>query len=170
MYKNHSHIGSTGKFAISSFRGLGQGPMIFDSSSACINEANSLKSFYSSIPQTNSIYHSHEVKGEGDQYSHQHHSDKLVKHDFKYYCFQSSSIDFDATEFKDVWYMKAIILEKTRYPIGWGETDCKPKKKKMEIAEIIIPIIQADFTQIQILLIYIKDYTSQDSIHIINVS
>ena len=127
--KNHSHIGSTGKFAISSFRGLGQGPMIFDSSSACINEANSLKSFYSSIPQTNSIYHSHDVKGEGDQYSHRHHSDKLVKHDFKYYCFQSSSIDFDATELKDVWYMKAITLEKTRYPIGWGETDCKPKKK-----------------------------------------
>ncbi len=127
--KNHRHIGSTGKFAISSFRGTDQGPMIFDSKSACINEAHSLKTFYSSVPDTSYLYHSHEVKGEGDQYSHEHRSNNLMKYDFKYYCFQSSSNDFDATELKDVWYIKSIFIEKTKYPIGWGETDCKPKKK-----------------------------------------
>ena len=127
--KNHSHIGSTGKFAISSFRGTDEGPMIFDSSSACINAANNLKTFYSSVGDTSYYYHLHEVKGEGDQYSHEHRSNNLMKYDFKYYCFQSSSIDFDATELKDVWYIKSIFIEKTKYPIGWGETDCKPKKK-----------------------------------------
>jgi len=127
--KNHSHIGSTGKFAISSFRGMDQGPMIFDSRSACINEAHRLKTFFSSIPETNSLYHSHEVRGEGAQYSHQHRSNKLIKYDFKYYCFQSSSIDFDATNLKDVWYLKSFHTVNTKYPLGWGETDCKPKKK-----------------------------------------
>ena len=127
--KNHSHIGSTGKFAISSFRGIDQGPMIFDSSSACINEADSLKTFYSSVPDTTNLYHSHEVKGEGGQYSHVHRSNNLMKHDFKYYCLQSSSIDFDLTELKDVWYLESILTENTKYTLGWGETDCKPKNK-----------------------------------------
>ena len=47
--KNHSHTGTTGKYAIRNYDGVDQGPMIFDSSSACINAANNLKIFYGNI-------------------------------------------------------------------------------------------------------------------------
>ena len=127
--KNHFHEGSTGKFAINSFKGTDQGPMIFDSSSACINEAQSLKTFYGTIPATHNENHTHAVKGEGDEYWHSHIANQLQKFDFKYFCFQSSSIDFDTTELKDVWYLKSIFTEKSKYPRDWGNTDCRPKNK-----------------------------------------
>ncbi len=126
--KNHSHTGTTGKFAIRNYDGADQGPMIFDSSSACINAANNLKTFYGTIPETHSFNHTHEVKGEGETW-HSHNANQLQKIDFKYFCFQSSSIDFDLTELKDVWYMKSIFTEKSRFPMDWGNSDCRPKKK-----------------------------------------
>ena len=126
--KNHSHTGSTGRFSVSNFRGPDSGPMLFDSRSACIKVANDLQSFYRQTPESHIVYHSHEVKGEGLQFYHRHTSNKLRKLDFKYFCYQSSSIDFDATELDDVWYMKSFFTEKSKYPYGWGETDCRPKK------------------------------------------
>ena len=42
----------------------------------------------------------------------------------------TSSIDFDATELNDVWYMKSFITENSKYPYQWGETDCRPKNIK----------------------------------------
>ena len=126
--KNHRHTGSTGKYAIKNYDGEDQGPMIFDSSSACINAANNLKTFYGTIPETHNLSHSHEVKGQGETW-HSHIANKLRKMDFKYFCFQSSSIDFDATELGDVWYMKSIFTEKSKSPRGWGDTDCRPKNK-----------------------------------------
>ena len=127
--KIHSHTGSTGRFAITNYDGTDQGPMLFDSRSACVNVADNLKTFYRTTPQTYHLYHSHEVNGEGGEYSHSHLSDKLQKFDFKYFCFQSSSMDFDATGLNDVWYMKSIFTKRSKFPWGWGNTDCKPKKK-----------------------------------------
>ena len=126
--KNHSHTGTTGKYAIRNYDGVDQGPMIFDSSSACINAANNLKIFYGTAPETHSLSHRHEVKGQGSTW-HSHNANQLQKFDFKYFCFQSSSVDFDATELKDTWYMKSIIMDKSRYPSRWGNSDCKPKHK-----------------------------------------
>ena len=126
--KNHSHTGSTGKYAIKDYDGVDQGPMIFDSSSACINAANNLKIFYGTIPERHSFSHRHEVKGQGSTW-HSHNANQLHKIDFKYFCFQSSTIDFDLTELKDVWYMKSIFTEKSKYPRNWGNTDCSPKNK-----------------------------------------
>ena len=126
--KNHSHTGSTGNFSVSNFSGPDSGPMLFDSQSACIKVANDLKSFYRETPETHYFYHTHEVRGEGLQFQHRHISNTLRKLDFKYFCYQSSSIDFDATELDDVWYLKSIITEKSKWPDEWGETDCRPKK------------------------------------------
>lgn len=127
--KNHRHTGSTGKYAIDYYSGTDQGPMVFDSSSACTNAANNLKNFYGTIPETYNFNHHHEVKGEGGEHYHTHRANQLQKFDFKYFCFQSSSVDFDATELKDTWYMKSIIMDKSRYPSRWGNSDCKPKHK-----------------------------------------
>lgn len=127
--KTHSHTGSTGSFAVSNFNGPDQGPLIFDSQSACVVAANDLKSFYGKIPETHFVYHTHEVKGQGPEYNHRHQSNELTRFDFKYFCFQSSSIDYDAKEIGDVWYLKSIFTEKSKYPEGWGDTDCRPKKE-----------------------------------------
>ena len=118
--QNHRHTGPTGKYAINYYSGTDQGPMVFDSSSACINAANNLKTFYRTIPETYNFNHSHQVRVHGNILSHNHAANQLQKIDFKYLCFRSSSIDFDATELKDVWYLKSIFIEKSKYPTGWG--------------------------------------------------
>ena len=28
-----------------------------------------------------------------------------------------------------MWYLKSIFIEKSKYPAGWGDSDCKPKQK-----------------------------------------
>ena len=127
--KNHSHSGSKGKFGANHFEGLDQGPMLFDSKTACEREANGLRSLYREVPDLNIVTHDHKIKGIEGNYSHNHSSDQLTKIDFIHFCFQSSTVDFSSTGLQDVWYLKAIITNKRRWPSGWDPSNCRPVKE-----------------------------------------
>ena len=127
--KNHRHSGSKGKFGANHFEGLDQGPMLFDSKTACEREANGLRSLYKEVPDINVYSHDYEMNGLEGNVTHHHDSFQLTKIDFIHFCFQSSTVDFNSKGLQDVWYLKAIITNKTRWPSGWDPGDCRPVKE-----------------------------------------